>query len=328
MREIVLAVELRHADVHQHDVGPVEVDRAEHLAAVGGLGHHLEARRAGEHHPQAGAHERVIVDEQDADHRGRRARRTKAPSGSTPCSSSPPASVTRSASPIRPVPAPGSGVPEATATGARLRTSTCRSPSGALDGERHGRSRRVLARVGQTLLHDPVRGAADGGGRRRVAQLDLCGDPHPGRPRLLDEGGEVGERRLGWLRQPLAAVLAQDADHAAQLVERGPRALADHAGRFGDLLGRSIGVELERAGVDGEQREAVGEHVVHLARDPPPLGLARIVGGAVGLLAHRSHELPAARARRAPSRARRPPTPGRPRTRARGSEGPGRAAGS
>jgi len=73
------SVEPRHTDVHEDDVGPVEVDRAEYLAAVGGLGHHLEARRAGEHHPQAGAHERVIVDEQDADHRGRRARRTKAP---------------------------------------------------------------------------------------------------------------------------------------------------------------------------------------------------------------------------------------------------------
>jgi hypothetical protein len=43
--------------------------------------------------------------------------------------------------------------------------------------------------------------------------------------------------------------------------------------------------------VDGEQREAVGEHVVHLARDPTPLGLARLVRGAVALLAHRPHEL-------------------------------------
>ena len=67
-------VELRHADVHEDDVGPVEVDRAEHLAAVGGLAHDLEALRAGEHHPQARAHERVVVDEQDADHRGSAAR--------------------------------------------------------------------------------------------------------------------------------------------------------------------------------------------------------------------------------------------------------------
>ncbi len=57
------------ADVHENDVGAVKVDRAEHLEAVGGLGHDLEARHAGEHHPQTGAHERVIVDEQDSDHR-------------------------------------------------------------------------------------------------------------------------------------------------------------------------------------------------------------------------------------------------------------------
>ena len=297
---------VRHADVHEDDVGPVEVDRAEHLAAVGGLGHHLEARCAGEHHPQAGAHERVVVDEQDADHRGRRARRTNAPSGSTPCSSSPPASVTRSASPIRPVPAPGSGDGRGDGHRREAADLDLQVAVGRADGERHGRSRRVLARVGQTLLRDPVGGAADGGGRRRVAQFDPCGDPHPGRPRLLDEGGEVGERRLGRFGQALAAVLAQDADHAAQLVERGPRALADHAGRLGDLLGRCVGAELERAGVDGEQREAVGEHVVHLARDPPPLGRARLVPGAVGLRRAAIARARAARVRRVPSRATTP----------------------
>ena len=35
-------VELGHADVHEDDVGPVEVNRAEHLAAAGGLAHHVE----------------------------------------------------------------------------------------------------------------------------------------------------------------------------------------------------------------------------------------------------------------------------------------------
>src|SRR5205085_11542526 len=120
-----------HADVHPDHLGPVAVDSPQQLAAVRGLGDHVEVRGAGEHDPQAGAHERVVVGEQDADHRGSLARRTNAPSGSTPCSSVPPASETRSASPIRPVPAPGSGAAVATATGARLRISTCRSPSGA-----------------------------------------------------------------------------------------------------------------------------------------------------------------------------------------------------
>jgi hypothetical protein len=61
----------------------VAVHRSEDVAAVVGLGHDIEAGRGGEHDPQAGAYERVVVDEQDADHLGRRARRTNAPSGST-----------------------------------------------------------------------------------------------------------------------------------------------------------------------------------------------------------------------------------------------------
>ncbi|MEA2586411.1 MAG: hypothetical protein QOF33_4496, partial [Thermomicrobiales bacterium] len=48
-----------------------------------------------------------------------------------------------------------------------------------------------------------------------VAQLDSGGDPHAGPPRLLDEGSEVSERRLGCLRQALAAVLAPVAVAAA-----------------------------------------------------------------------------------------------------------------
>ena len=249
-------------------------------------------RRAGEHHPQAGAHERVVVDEQDADHRARQpgAQDERAVGVDAVLEL---AAGERDAlgQPDQAGPRPGQRAGRADRHRREAADLDVQPAVGRADGERHGRARRVLAGVRQALLRDPVGGAADGGGRRRVAELDRRGDPHPGRPRLLDERGEVGERRLRRLRQALAAVLAQHADHAAQLVERGPRALADHAGRRGDLLGRSVGVELERAGVDGEQREAVGEHVVHLARDPPPLGRARLVRGAVGLRAQRAHEL-------------------------------------
>ena len=133
------AVELWHADVHEHDVGPVEVHRPEHLAAVVGLGDHLEARCAGEHHPQAGAHERVVVDEQDADHRGRRARRTNAPSGSTPCSSSPPASVTRSARPIEAGPRPGQRRPRRDGHRREAADLDLQGAVGRVDRECHGR---------------------------------------------------------------------------------------------------------------------------------------------------------------------------------------------
>ena len=72
----------RHADVHQHDVRAMAVDRGQHLVAVGRLGHDLDPLLRGEHQLQPGAQQRVVVDEQDADggHHGSVARSTKEPS--------------------------------------------------------------------------------------------------------------------------------------------------------------------------------------------------------------------------------------------------------
>ena len=70
------------------------------------------------------------------------------------------------------------------------------------------------------------------------------------------------------------------------------------AGGLGDLLGRRVGMELERPGVQAQQRDAVGQDVVHLAGDAQPLGLARLLDAqallglqAVGALAQREDEL-------------------------------------
>ena len=89
-------VELGHADVHQHD-GRVEARRlVDRLEAVARLGDDLHVRLAREQHAEAPAHERLVVGDEDADaHRrrpstGRRARRTKPPSGAVPAFISPP----------------------------------------------------------------------------------------------------------------------------------------------------------------------------------------------------------------------------------------------
>jgi hypothetical protein len=75
---------------NEHDVGAVEIDGAQHRAPVVGFPDDLDPLRAREHHPQPGAHERVVVDEQDADGaahdaQGSVARRTKSPPASGPC---------------------------------------------------------------------------------------------------------------------------------------------------------------------------------------------------------------------------------------------------
>ena len=58
----------------------------------------------------------------------------------------------------------------------------------------------------------------------------------PGRARLLDELGHVGERRQRALERLVAGHAAQHADHLAQVLERGMRVRADHARRPRDLL--------------------------------------------------------------------------------------------
>ena len=70
-----------------------------------------------------------------------------------------------------------------------------------------------------------------------------------------------------------------------------------HPGGAGELLGRGVRAVLERARVGGQQRQPVGEHVMHLAGDPRPLrhaGLGDAAGlfglGAAGPLAQRGEQ--------------------------------------
>ena len=153
---------------------------------------------AAEQHPQAGADQRVVVDQHHPDQsRGRSqgsvAARTKSPSAATPCASSPPASSTRSPRPIRPLPAPGSaggGGRRAAAPGCAPRSPACPRRAPTLHPDQ--RAGRVLAGVRQALLDDPV-----GGPRRRRrgvvvrGQLELVprsASPPPATPRSAPAG--------------------------------------------------------------------------------------------------------------------------------------------
>ena len=60
------ALHLRHPQVHQHDVGTVRAERLDGLAAVGGFGDDLEIGLLVDDVGDAGAQQRVIVDDQHA----------------------------------------------------------------------------------------------------------------------------------------------------------------------------------------------------------------------------------------------------------------------
>ena len=61
------AVQPRHRDVHHHDIERRVLDEPERDATVA---HHVEAVPALQHGTQSFAHERVIVNEEDADKPG------------------------------------------------------------------------------------------------------------------------------------------------------------------------------------------------------------------------------------------------------------------
>ena len=93
-------------------------------------------------------------------------------------------------------------------------------------------------------------------------------------------------------------LLAEHSDHAAQLLECLAGGRAQQLGGLPHLLRRQVGPDLERAGVQRQQRDPVGEHVVHLAGDPGALGhpgpvlVQPLVGlGAQGTLAQGEQKL-------------------------------------
>src|SRR5262245_40553513 len=123
------AVELGHANVHEHDIRVMAVDGCKDASTVVDLPDDVDSLRSPEHHLEARPDERVVVDQKDAHDvahgcRGSFARRTKSPLSSCPNLSSPPVSATRSASPTSPVPVPTDGTlaPAETPTVERLTT--------------------------------------------------------------------------------------------------------------------------------------------------------------------------------------------------------------
>ena len=170
--------------------------------------------------------------------------------------------------------------------------------------------RRVLAGVGQPLLHDPVGGAAE---RRRAPSatvLDAQSDATsiPAARDSVDQRGQVGERRLRRLGPSPSApsrstpITSRRSCSAWCALAR----ITPAASR--DLLGRRVGAELERARVHAQQRDPVREHVVHLARDPRPLGARAPARRAAAARPRRARRARAASARAGAARARTSPS--------------------
>jgi hypothetical protein len=102
------AVEVRHADVHQDDVGSRDRERLERGAAIAGLADHLHVGLRLDEHPETRPDEGLVVDEEDpgAHAAGRTAWTSKPPSSRGPAVSRPSWTSTRSRMPTSPSPRP------------------------------------------------------------------------------------------------------------------------------------------------------------------------------------------------------------------------------
>ena len=166
-------VELGHADVHQHDVGPPAPHDVHRRAAVGRLADDGDVGLGVEDHAEAGAQEPLVVGDHDGDRRAAASSRRGGASSPSSSRQRTCAAATRSATPAQPQ-RPGGRISSATRGAGDWRTtSDARISPGAggvaqAAGDDHRRPVQVAA-LGERLARvepdaQPGRGRA---GRRR-----------------------------------------------------------------------------------------------------------------------------------------------------------------
>ena len=259
-RSIALdAVQARHDEVHEHDVGLQGGDGVERGLAVGRLADDLDVVLQLEERPQALAHDRVVVDDEDADHAGTR-RRTVVPAPGAESISQRAADVAgalghrREAEPARAHLVGSKPTPS---------SATVSSTRSAVAAQAHV-DPRAGAGVAQRVVQRLLRDAEDVGLDRAGA---VAGDVEVDRAAVraaqdVDVLGERDGEPLGFERGR-----AQVDDDRAQLLHR----LAGEVARELHLLARcrDVAVEQRAAGLGREHdpEELLRDRVVQLARE-------------------------------------------------------------
>ena len=129
---------------------------------------------------------------------------------------------------------------------------------------------RVLDRVGQPLLDEPVGGEVDARRQRLGRPLDPELDGQPELARVRDQPVQVLEARLGCERGRLLRA-PEHADHAPHLGERLAAGLLDDEQGLALLLLVRLEEPPRRRRLDGHHADAVADDVVELPRDAAAL---------------------------------------------------------
>ena len=226
------AVELGHADVHEHDVGRQARDAVDGLVAVRRLADDLDVGVVLEHEPEARPYERLVVGDHDADaHRdacrsaeggaiGSRAWTRKPPAGAPADVERPAVERDALAHPDEPVPAiavMARGGPAAVVADLDLHRA-------CLVAHEHASPRPagVLGRVRQRLLDDPVGGKIDAGRERDRLALHAQLDAQAAVAGAVGERLHRGEAGLRRVRLAVGAAPARAGGRARRAPRRRP----------------------------------------------------------------------------------------------------------
>ena len=240
---------------------------------------------AGEQHPEAGAHHRLVVGDEHADRHAR-----SPPSGSRVLSTKPPpfAAPARHLAAVDLDALADADEPVAEAVARSRRRRRRRAPRAAArravaDGHVGVAGARVLERVRQALLHDPVGGEVDRPAAARPARPRRArarAGPR-GRPRRRARRGRRGP--AAGASSSVVAVAAHRAEQAAHLGERraaGPLDAPQRLRVLGQLAGQLVA---DGADLEHHHADRVRDDVVQLARDPGALLGDRDAGRRVAL---------------------------------------------
>ena len=194
--------------------------------------------------------------------RGRGSRR----SGSGPASSVPPSIVARSRMPAipRPPPSADGAVPPRPSS----RTSSSSTPGAERTVTSARRGAGVAQRVRQRLLHDPVGRQVDARGQRVLARPRASARPRARRRAAARRARRAGRARAAGApaRRSASGRTAASSRRSSASASR-PAGL-DRAQRGARLVGALVEDVVGRRRLHDDHRDAVGDHVVQLARDP------------------------------------------------------------
>ena len=243
--------------------------RADRLAAVGGLADDLDVGLGVEDHPEAGAHERLVVGEQDADHRARPRRSGRPRADREAAAGRGPASSCRRRARRARACREAVAAPVAAARRRRRRRRRPRARARRASSARSTRRARppgVLERVGERLLHDPVGGKVDA--RRQLAPLALDADVdrQAGLAHVLDQPSSAAAR----LRRECGCASSSRSRPSSRRISASACAPVRSTARAAARPSGRARAAAARRRPARHHRDAVRDHVVQLAGDARP----------------------------------------------------------